>query len=170
MHLSAISFAFNSSFLNSFHCVAQTLMENRFNRRLNKTECYMTVDGTNFKVYKLLPFDPKWLSHKSNAPAVRYKVALLILSSDLVWINGSFWAGEWPYIKIFHRDLIHELEGGEKIQADRGYRGEDDYIRVPSRYNQDRKVARAQQVVKRGGSLQKPLCCRVLTILAWKCG
>jgi hypothetical protein len=101
----------------------------------------MTVDGTDFKVYELLPFDPKWLSHKFNAPAVRYKVALLICSSDIVWINGPFWACEWPDIKIFCRDLIHELEGGEKVQADRGYRGEGNYSRVPSRYNQDGKVA-----------------------------
>jgi hypothetical protein len=72
-----------------------------------------------------------WYSHKFKGPGLRYEVGVCIQTGDLVWINGPFPCGAWPDIKIFRQDLIGCLTGGEKVEADKGYRGEAHYIKTP---------------------------------------
>ena len=63
-------------------------------------------------------------SFKFNGPALRYEVALSLLSNDIVWINGPFCPGDWTDLEIFRFNLMHQLEPGERIEADNGYIGE----------------------------------------------
>jgi hypothetical protein len=99
----------------------------------------VSVDGTDFRVYDRKPFWHGWYSHKFKAAAVRYEVAVSIIGGDIVWLNGTFHGGTWPDIKIFRCGLKDALEKGEKVEADRGYRGEGDHINLPDEFNASRK-------------------------------
>jgi hypothetical protein len=93
--------------------------------------CLVSVDGTDFIIQEPTPFWKGWHSRKFNAAALRYEIAISICSGDVVWINGPFPAGHWPDIKIFRESLIHELDEGEKVEADLGYRGEPQSVSTP---------------------------------------
>jgi DDE superfamily endonuclease len=84
----------------------------------------VTVDGTDSRIKEPKPFWQGWHSFKFNGPGLRYEVALCILTGDIVWIHGPFPCGHWPDIKIFRDALVFELADGEKVEADRGYRGD----------------------------------------------
>ena len=108
----------------------------------------MSVDGTDFRIPEQTPFWKGWWSHKFNGPALRYEVAICIQTGDIVWVYGPFPAGAWPDIKIFRLGLKHELEPKEKVEADKGYRG-DLSIRTPiyggsSMYQDQQSAARAR--------------------------
>ena len=77
----------------------------------------------NLSLYEGSP-DKRYYSKKFNGPGYRYEVALSILSSDIVWIAGPYFPGEWNDIKIFRHGLMHELDDGERVEADDGYWGE----------------------------------------------
>ena len=104
---------------------------NRFRNNIGNT-CLVTVDGTDFRINEPTPFWPGWKSFKFNGPGVRYEVAVCIRSGDLVWINGPFPCGHWPDLKIFRHALVFELQDGEKVEADKGYRGEPEHINTPN--------------------------------------
>lgn len=97
----------------------------------------VTVDGTDFSIEEPSPFSPTWYSHKFKGPGVRYEVALSINGGDIVHINGPFACGSNPDISIFRQGLIHKLAPGEKVEADRGYRGEPQFVRIPADYQND---------------------------------
>ena len=97
--------------------------------------CKVSVDGTDFRVRIRRPYWKGWRSHKFKAPGVRYEVGLCIRTGDIVWIHGPFPCGHWPDITIFRSALIYELLDGEKVEADKGYRGEPVYIKTPTGEN-----------------------------------
>jgi hypothetical protein len=99
------------------------LFENRFHGDVGNI-CLISVDGTDFWIFNILPFWTGWLSHKFKGPGIRHKVALNIMMGDIVWINGPIRCGCDPDITIFRLSLKHELLPGEKAEADLGYRGE----------------------------------------------
>ena len=82
----------------------------------------MTVDGTDFKIYEPIPFDPKWYSHKFKGPGIRYEIAICIKTGYIVWINGPFPAGEYDDKKIASLWLDKAIESWEKYLCDGGYR------------------------------------------------
>jgi hypothetical protein len=96
--------------------------------------CMVTVDGTDFRIFEPTPFSPMWYSHKFKGPGVRYEVALSINGGDIVHIHGPFACGAWPDISLFRDRLAHMLLPGEMVEADRGYRGEREKIRIPVDY------------------------------------
>jgi hypothetical protein len=106
------------------------LLDNRFLGDVGNL-CLLSVDGTDFRIFNLLPFWTGWFSHKFKGPGLRYKVALNIMTGDIVWIHGPFPCGRYPDITIFRLGLKHELQPGEKVEADLGYRGERTKIRLP---------------------------------------
>ena len=57
-------------------------------------------------------------SFKFRGPALRYEVAISLLSNDIVWINGPFCPGDWNDLEIFRLNLRDQLEPGERIEAD----------------------------------------------------
>ena len=78
--------------------------------------------------YTKKPFWPGWKSFKFNGPGVCYEVSLCICTGNIVWIHGPFPCGQRPDIKVFRHALICELEEGEKVQVDLGYRGEPRHV------------------------------------------
>lgn len=101
----------------------QIRWENRF-RGDSYQKCLVTVDGVDFQIPEPIPFSSEWYSHKFCGPGLRYEIAIAINTGDIVWFNGPFPAGSFPDIKIFRNKLKLQLGPGEKIIADRGYRGD----------------------------------------------
>ena len=83
--------------------------------------CYVTVDGTDFRIAEPLPFSKKWYSHKFKQAGVQYEVAVCIQIGEIVWTNGPFAAGKWPNLKIFKSKLLGMLAPGEMVETDNGY-------------------------------------------------
>jgi hypothetical protein len=86
------------------------------------TDCRIQQKGRGFASYKF-----------SGKSALRYEVALGILSGEIKWLNGPYPCKDWPDINIFRDGLMKELELGERVEADDGYVGESPYVtKVPS--------------------------------------
>ena len=86
--------------------------------------CLISVDGTDFQVYRQKGSYKFWYGYKFKKPGVRYEVAISIISGDIVWINGPFPCGFYNDIKIFRQGLKNMLEDGERVEVDDGYLGE----------------------------------------------
>ena len=84
-------------------------------------DCLMSVDGTDFRIAE---HSKKFYSFKFKKSALRYEVALCILTGDIVWINGPYKSGVWNDIAIFRDGIMHHLEDGERVEADDVYLGE----------------------------------------------
>ena len=74
--------------------------------------------------------------------ALRYEIAVTILTGEIAWINGPFQAGEYSDLRIFREGgLQHAIDLGERVEADDGYRGDPTTFRVPyevlSRQNEE---------------------------------
>lgn len=116
----------------------------------NGSPCLVTVDGTDFRIREQKPFWSGWYSHKFKGPGLRYEVAVSIQSGDIVRVNGPFPFGHWPDIKIFRLDLMHELLEGERVEADKGYRGEPQAVALPGeelenpKRHEEKRTARAR--------------------------
>ena len=82
----------------------------------------MSVDGVDFPI----PYSGRrFYTHKWKfLSALRYEVAVCILTGAIVWINGPYEPGIYNDIMIFRDALLHELEAGERVEADDGYIGE----------------------------------------------
>ena len=92
-------------------------------------DCLMSVDGTDFRIAE---HGKKFYSFKFKKSALRYEVALCILTGDIVWINGPYEPGVWNDIAIFRDGIMHHLEDGERVEADDGYLGEaPKYVKCP---------------------------------------
>jgi hypothetical protein len=110
----------------------QILWENRLNEDAGNEWCMTTTDGTDFRINQPSPFSTRWYSHKFKGPGLRYEVCLSIQGGNIVWTNGPFPCGAWNDITIFRNGLMEKLKDGEMTEADAGYRGQPDKVRVPS--------------------------------------
>jgi hypothetical protein len=124
----------------------QIRWENRFEGNTGE-RCLVTVNGVDFEIQEPTNFSSQWFSHKSRGPGLRYEMAVCIQTGKIVAYNGPFECGSWPDLQIFRSKLKCNLGPGEKVVADRGYRG-DDRICTPDEFidNQHRRamsVARA---------------------------
>ena len=99
------------------------LWENRLRGDVGNT-CKISVDGTDFRILNRTPFWKGWFSFKFKTAGLRYEVGVNIMTGDIVWIEGPHPAGKMPDITIFRLRLKHVLPDGEKVIADKGYRGE----------------------------------------------
>jgi hypothetical protein len=110
------------------------------------------VDCSAFRTWeKRKPFSSGWSSFKHGKKAgLNYEMCTCIATGFIVWSNGPFPAGDWPDKKIFDRNLILEIERGEKVLADSGYSGREAYVTVTGRMESDpikkRIKARHEQV------------------------
>ena len=96
------------------------MWEHRF-KNDKGNDCLVSVDGTDFRIAEQ---GRLFYSHKFKKSAVRYEVALCILSGDIVWLNGPYEAGIWHDISIFRNSLQSHLGLNERVEADDGYVGE----------------------------------------------
>jgi hypothetical protein len=87
-----------------------------------------TYDGTDCHIHEQRPFSGGWWSHKFNGPGVRYLIGISVSTSEIVDIKGPFPCGHWPDLKIFRQHVIPKLSQGEKVVADRGFRGEPNFV------------------------------------------
>ena len=91
-------------------------------------DCLTSVDGVDCRILgRKRPngkINKAWYSHKFKGPGLRYEVAACILTSDIVWINGPYMPGDWNDLSIFQDGLMHQLDQGERVEADDGYKGE----------------------------------------------
>ena len=87
----------------------------------------------------------RWFSHKFKKSGVRYEVAVGIASGDIVSIVGPFPCGDYPDIKIFWMVLKHDLDDGERVEADKGYQG-DQRVKAPGPLHDcDKKYAKMKR-------------------------
>ncbi len=62
---------------------------------------------------------------------LHYEVGLCILTGHIHWINGPFPCGK---CKIFKSSLQSFLEEGERVEANKGYRGDPWHVKCPSNF------------------------------------
>ena len=95
-------------------------------RSLSESVYNVTVDGIDFhcKDNHTL-FDAALYSHKLNRAGFRYEIAISIDDGHIVSIVGPFKAGAYSDLKIFRTYTKNILTPGEKVLADRGYRGDE---------------------------------------------
>jgi hypothetical protein len=113
------------------------LWENRLTGDIGN-DCLVSVDGVDCQVvgatlHSGAP-DSAYYSHKFKGPALRYEVAVSILSSDIVWVAGPYLPGKdgWNDLSIFRDGLRGMLEPGERVEADDGYNGDcPQYVKCP---------------------------------------
>lgn len=98
--------------------------------------CKVTVDGTDCPIQHPTifgrNFDKRFYSHKFKGAGVRYEVAVCIATGFIVWVHGPFPCGSFPDITIFRAGLKYQLCNGERVEADKGYRGEPLHISTPN--------------------------------------
>ena len=113
------------------------MWENRYINDIGN-DCLASVDGTDFQLAWGAK-DKRFVCHKfKNKPGLRYEVAVCLRTSDIVWINGPHYPGTHNDIAIFQMALIHLLDDGERLEADRGYIGEHPtYIKMPTGIDQN---------------------------------
>ena len=101
-------------------------------------DCLASVDGTDFQLAWGAKYK-RFVCHKfKKKPGLRYEVAVCLRTSDIVWINGPHYPGTHNDIAIFQMALIHLLDDGERLEADRGYIGEHPtYIKMPTGIDQN---------------------------------
>lgn len=86
--------------------------------------CLTSVDGSDFPIAEQSPFWPGWKSPKFKGPGLRYELATGCRTGYLHWTNGPYPAGAMHDLTIFRQWLKWELDEGERVEADKGYRGE----------------------------------------------
>jgi hypothetical protein len=104
------------------------LWENRFRNAPDNVWCFVSVDGTDFKVCEPSPFHKGWKSPKLEGSAIKYEVAVSIYSGDIVWIHGPY-KGSKNDVAVFNDALKDMLEEGEMVEADKGYK----YVSIDKR-------------------------------------
>jgi hypothetical protein len=100
----------------------------------SKKTCKCTVNATDCRIYESNPFKRKWISHKFRKAELRYEVAVCIKTGDIVWIKGPFPCGRWPDLKKMRQELMKMLGLGKMVEADLGYCGEPQFVRLLSLY------------------------------------
>ena len=117
------------------HCstllTRQIKLSSRLRTDKNNIWCMLSVDGIDFVIQEPSDFSSGWYSHKSNGPGLRYKIAVSIVGGNICWTNGPFPAGKINDLSIFRRGLMKRLGPNEFVEADRGYEGQPDKVRLP---------------------------------------
>ena len=93
------------------------------NRKIGDTfnNCLMSIDGTDFQI--AMSYCPQYHSFKFKKSGLRYEVGLNIHTGDICWIFGPFPAGQYNDLMIFNMALRGDLEHGEHVETDSGYKG-----------------------------------------------
>ena len=96
-------------------------------------EALTTFDGTDLKCE--CRYSKRFFSHKFKGRGLRYELGVCIATGHIVWINGPFRCG-MNDLSIFRHAAKGALDEGEKVEADKGYVGEEVYINTPNKFNQ----------------------------------
>ncbi|KAJ3076642.1 hypothetical protein HDU98_001652 [Podochytrium sp. JEL0797] len=82
------------------------------------------VDGVDIAVCEAHPFNTDLFSHKFHRAGIRFQVATALGTSRIVHISGGLPCGANPDLLMVRRTLLKDLEDGELVAADQGYRGD----------------------------------------------
>ena len=82
----------------------------------------VSVDRSDICILEPSPFSRKWYSNNFYGPGLRYEVGVSVGGGKIVWLNGPYPCGSYPDLRIFREGMKNELEPGELIIADGGYR------------------------------------------------
>ena len=106
------------------------------------------MDGTDFCIKEPTPRDNSWYTFKFKCAGVRYEIGVCIQTGNIVWIHGPFKPSVHD-LTIFRLALKNELDDGERVEADRGYIG-DESTSIPSddggnaRWHRQKSLVRAR--------------------------
>ena len=92
------------------------------------------MDGTDFKINHPTALGESirnYYSYKINHSALSYELGIFFQTGHIVWSSGPYKPGVYNDIKMSRDRLIFVLEPGEKVEAERGYRGEPDCVEDP---------------------------------------
>lgn len=104
----------------------------------------MSIDGTDFLL--AMNYWDKYYSYKFKKSGLRYEVGLNIITGDICWWHGPYEPGMWNDLMIFRDVLMGDLPPGERVEADKGYKGEAaTYVNCPPFETPDR-VAMAKRM------------------------
>ncbi len=86
-----------SKYSSDMSCLFQITFEDR---KLNKRhDTHLSVDCTDCRIQQK---GPGFASYKfKGKSALRYEIALGILSGEIKWLNGPYHCKDWPEIKVF---------------------------------------------------------------------
>lgn len=121
----------------------------------------VSVDGTDFEIAEpgkfTREYSRQWYSHKFKGAGVRYEVGLCIKTGDIVWVSGPYECGTWSDLRIFRDGLLHYLDENERVEADKGYGGDDpEFTRTPGGFTrQEGKLVRQAEVRSRHEHVNK---------------
>jgi hypothetical protein len=96
--------------------------ESRFKNASFNATVYTSLDGTDCAIQEPSPFDRKWFSHKLRTAGLRYEIGLCIKTGEMVWVFGGLPCGEYPDLRLARLLFTSQLQPGEKVVADKGYR------------------------------------------------
>ena len=111
---------------SNYHLNFTNIFKINWNDRIDTRKwhgCYVSVDGTDFKICEPTPWSASYYCHKHNGPGLRYEIAISIYSGKFVWAHGPFPCGSHSDLVIFRSGLKKLLQNAnEKAIADKGYR------------------------------------------------
>ena len=117
----------------------------------------MSVDGTDFQIQQFQPFSKRWYGKKFNGPGVRYEIGVCILTGWIVWLHGPFPCGMKNDLQVFRHALVNFLEENERVECDKGYRGEPRNARIPNASDSDDVASIRHRVGQRHETINKRL-------------
>ncbi|KAL7526661.1 hypothetical protein ACHAWF_007363 [Thalassiosira exigua] len=92
-------------------------------------DCLLSVDGTD---YRLPWLNTNFWTYKFKSCGLRYEVGIGIIGGDICWLHGPFPPGLWNDNMIFQDALVSDLEEGERVEADDGYKhSAPEHVRCP---------------------------------------
>ena len=150
--LDVLSITFSNFWLTSY-LLSKIKLSSRLRTDKNNIWSKLSVDGIDFVIQEPTGFQTAWYSHKSNGPGLRYEIAVSIVGGNICWTNGPFPAGKLNDISIFRRGLMKRLAPGEFVEADHGYEGEPDRIRLPYEAQNKEEIHRKGRIMARHESL-----------------
>ena len=103
----------------------------------------MSVDGTDFQLEQgyVKAF---WL-RKFKRCGLRYELALNIKTGNIVWWNGPFEPGLYNDNMSFQMGLAGQLEDGEHVEADDGYKhSSPEWVKCPGTVAANAETAEMQ--------------------------
>lgn len=86
--------------------------------------CYLSVNDTDCPIKTSTLFSGKQVPYNLCGPTLRFEIALMISSANVIRIYGSFPCGFWTAIKFFKKKLVFILLNSEKVVAGSGYEHE----------------------------------------------
>ena len=131
----------------------QVIWEYRYQNAPNRTKCFVSLDGTDFRINEPTPFDKKWYSHKFRGPGLRYEIGLCIRTGHIVWAHGGLPCGEWPDLRLARNAYVEFVKPGEFTMADKGYN--DSQYFYPTR--DDVTSARQKEIMARHETVNRRL-------------